>query len=142
MLFGVFLALVVGAAGFEVVGLKPDLGALIIGMLLASHPAAGLAKALFNLKDFFLVRFFLTIGLNGLPTHDTMLLALALKSVLYYLVYSGAHLRVSTALLSTLALTNFSEFGLIVAAIAAKAGGLSHEWLVAASFMISAPFNA
>ncbi|MCJ8216187.1 cation:proton antiporter family protein [Aeromonas veronii] len=155
VLFGVFLALVVGAAGFEVVGLKPDLGALIIGMMLASHPAAaGLAKALFNLKDLFLVCFFLTIGLNGLPTHDTMLLALALvlalplKSVLYYLVYSGAHLRVRTALLSTLALTNFSEFGLIVAAIAAKAGWLSYEWLVAvslalaASFMISAPLNA
>ena len=134
------------------VGLKPDLGALVIGMLIASHPAsAGLAKSLFNLKDLFLICFFLTIGLNGLPTHDTMLLALALvlalplKSALYYLVYSGAHLRVRTALLSTLALTNFSEFGLIVAAIAAKAGWISHEWLVAlslalaASFMISAP---
>ncbi len=123
-------------------------------MLIASHPAsAGLAKSLFNLKDLFLICFFLTIGLNGLPTHDTMLLALALvlalplKSALYYLVYSGAHLRVRTALLSTLALTNFSEFGLIVAAIAAKAGWISHEWLVAlslalaASFMISAPLN-
>ncbi|HHQ4943161.1 TPA: NAD-binding protein, partial [Aeromonas hydrophila] len=154
VLFGIFLALVVGAAGFEVVGLKPDLGALVIGMLIASHPAsAGLAKSLFNLKDLFLICFFLTIGLNGLPTHDTMLLALALvlalplKSALYYLVYSGAHLRVRTALLSTLALTNFSEFGLIVAAIAAKAGWISHEWLVAlslalaASFMISAPLN-
>ena len=122
------------------VGLKPDLGALVIGMLIASHPAsAGLAKSLFNLKDLFLICFFLTIGLNGLPTHDTMLLALALvlalplKSALYYLVYSGAHLRVRTALLSTLALTNFSEFGLIVAAIAAKAGWISHEWLVALS---------
>ncbi|MGL5225463.1 MAG: cation:proton antiporter [Aeromonas sp.] len=155
VLFGVFLALVVGAEGFAIVGLEPDLGALIIGMMLASHPAAsGLAKALFNLKDLFLICFFLTIGLNGLPTHDTMLLALALvlalplKSALYYLVYSGAHLRVRTALLSTLALTNFSEFGLIVAAIAAKAGWLSQEWLVAlslalaASFMISAPLNA
>ncbi|HHQ4767036.1 TPA: cation:proton antiporter [Aeromonas veronii] len=77
-----------------------------------------------------------------------LVLALPLKSALYYLVYSGAHLRVRTALLSTLALTNFSEFGLIVAAIAAKAGWLSHEWLVAvslalaASFMISAPLNA
>ncbi|PJG60192.1 cation:proton antiporter family protein [Aeromonas cavernicola] len=154
VLFGVFLALVVGAAGFEMVGLKPDLGALIIGMLLAAHPAAaGLAKALFNLKDLFLVCFFLTIGLNGLPTQETMVLALVLvlalplKSALYYLVYSGAHLRVRTALLSTLALSNFSEFGLIVAAIAAKAGWLSHEWLVAlslalaASFMVSAPLN-
>lgn len=77
-----------------------------------------------------------------------LVLALPLKSALYYLVYSGAHLRVRTALLSTLALTNFSEFGLIVAAIAAKAGWISHEWLVAlslalaASFMISAPSTA
>ncbi|MGK4473405.1 cation:proton antiporter domain-containing protein [Aeromonas molluscorum] len=155
VLLGIFLALVLGAAGFEAVGLKPDLGALIIGMMLASHPAAaGLAKALFNLKDLFLICFFLTIGLNGLPTQDAMWITLALvlalpfKSVLYYLVYSGAHLRVRTVLLSTLALTNFSEFGLIVAAIAAKAGWLSHEWLIAlslalaASFMISAPLNS
>ena len=36
-LFAIFLALVVGVGGFELVGLKGDLGALIIGMMLASH---------------------------------------------------------------------------------------------------------
>lgn len=155
MLMGITLALVLGAAAFEAVGLKPDLGALVIGMLLASHPAAaGMAKSLFSLKDLFLICFFLSIGLNGMPTQETMwmalvlMLALPLKSALYYLVYSGARLRVRTALLSTLALTNYSEFGLIVAAIAAKAGWLSHEWLVAlslalaGSFMLSAPLNS
>lgn len=155
MLMGITLALVVGAAGFEMVGLKPDLGALVIGMLLASHPAAaGMAKSLFSLKDLFLICFFLSIGLNGMPTEEAMWMALALililplKSALYYLVYSGARLRVRTALLSTLVLTNFSEFGLIVAAIAAKAGWLSHDWLIAlslalaGSFMLSAPLNS
>lgn len=154
VLMGIFLALVVGAGGFELVGLKPDLGALVMGMLLASHPASsGLAKSLFNLKDLFLVCFFVSIGLHGLPTSDTLLMAailllvLPLKSLLYYVVYCSAHLRVRTALLSTLALANFSEFGLIVGAIATKAGWLPAEWLVAislmlaASFMISAPLN-
>lgn len=154
LLTGIMLALVVGAGGFELVGLKPDLGALVIGMLLAAHPAAsGLAKSLFNFKDLLLVCFFLSIGLHGLPTTDTLLmalllvLALPLKSLLYYVVYSGIHLRVRTALLSTLALSNFSEFGLIVGAIATKAGWLPAQWLVtlslalAISFMVSAPLN-
>ena len=37
-LFGFFGAFVAGAIVFELVGLKPDLGALIIGALLGSHP--------------------------------------------------------------------------------------------------------
>nr|WP_257713167.1 cation:proton antiporter [Vibrio neptunius] len=37
VLFGIFFALVVGAGLFELVGMKPDLGALILGMLLAGH---------------------------------------------------------------------------------------------------------
>jgi len=37
VLFGLFMALVIGAAGFELVGLKADLGALILGALVADH---------------------------------------------------------------------------------------------------------
>ncbi len=40
VLFGIFFALVVGAGLFEFVGMKPDLGALILGMLLAGHKKA------------------------------------------------------------------------------------------------------
>lgn len=54
VLFGIFFALVVGAGSFQLVGMKPDLGALILGMMLASHhKASELSKALFNLKELF-----------------------------------------------------------------------------------------
>jgi glutathione-regulated potassium-efflux system ancillary protein KefC len=51
VLYGAFLALVAGYALFEAVGVKGDLGALVVGMLLATHPATSdLAKSLFHLK--------------------------------------------------------------------------------------------
>ena len=155
VLYGAFLSLVVGYSLFEAVGVKGDLGALIIGMLLASHPAtAGLAKSLFHLKELFLVGFFLSVGLGALPDLSMvvmallLLLVLPLKSGLYLLVLMRFRLRTRTGVLSTLALTNYSEFGLIVAAIAATAGWLSAEWLVvislalAGSFVLAAPLNA
>ena len=40
-LFGLFAALVLGAEAFDLVGLKADLGALILGVLLAKHRRAG-----------------------------------------------------------------------------------------------------
>jgi predicted Kef-type K+ transport protein len=46
-LFGLFLALVAGASAFDIMGLKADLGALVIGVLIAKHPRASeLAKRL------------------------------------------------------------------------------------------------
>jgi len=155
VLYGAFLSLVVGYSLFEAVGVKGDLGALIVGMLLASHPAtAGLAKSLFHLKELFLVGFFISVGLGALPNLSMvvmaalLLLALPLKSALYHLLLMRFGLRTRSGVLSTLALTNYSEFGLIVAAIAATAGWLSAEWLVvislalAGSFVLAAPLNA
>ena len=58
-LCGLFLALVVGAGGFTVVGLKADLGALFVGVLVGSHPKAKeLSKSLVGLTDLLLVGFF------------------------------------------------------------------------------------
>ncbi len=155
VLYGAFLALVAGYSLFEAVGVKGDLGALIIGMLLASHPAtAGLAKSLFHIKELFLVGFFLSVGLGALPNLSMVLMALLLllvlplKSALYYGVLSRFGLRTRTNVLSTLSLTNYSEFGLIVAALAVTSGWLSAEWLVAislavaGSFVLAAPLNA
>jgi voltage-gated potassium channel Kch len=155
VLYGAFLSLVVGYSLFEAVGVKGDLGALVVGMLLAAHPAtAGLAKSLFHLKELFLVGFFLSVGLGALPDASTVLMALALllvlplKSALYHGVLMRFGLRTRTGVLSTLALTNYSEFGLIVAAIAVGAGWLSAQWLVvislalAGSFVLAAPLNA
>ncbi|MCL6416687.1 cation:proton antiporter [Aestuariirhabdus sp. Z084] len=154
VLCGLFFALILGAELFYLVGLKPDLGALIAGMLIASHTKAEeMAKALFNLKELFLVAFFLNIGLTGLPTLDMALvavlivLALPFKVALYFFIISLFGFRARTSLLSSLTLANYSEFGLIVAAIGWKSGLLSGDWLVvialalAISFLVSSPLN-
>ena len=57
VLLGVLIPLA-GAALFENVGLKPDLGALVCGILLAQHDRADeLAKSMLSFKDLFLIGF-------------------------------------------------------------------------------------
>ncbi|MEM8784208.1 MAG: cation:proton antiporter family protein [Planctomycetota bacterium] len=140
---------------FELVSMKPDLGALIAGLLIGSHRKAGeLAKSLLGLKDLLLVAFFLTIGLNGLPGLEQLGIAIGLvllvplKVVLFFWLMTKFRLRSRTATLSSLALANASEFGLIVGALGAEKGWISGEWLVilaisvSLSFILAAPFNA
>lgn len=154
VLSGIFFALVVGAGLFHLVGVKPDLGALVLGMLLAGHrKASELSKSLFNLKELFLVCFFLNIGLSEQPTIQGFMLAilfllmLPVKGVLYFLVLNRFKFRVRTSLLASLSLFNYSEFGLIVGGLAFKMGWMSGDILVAVaiavslSFLIAAPLN-
>ncbi|NVN51956.1 cation:proton antiporter family protein [Mycolicibacterium hippocampi] len=153
-LFGIVMALVPGYALFTALGLKGDLGALIIGVLLASHPASSeLARSLFHIKELLLVGFFVSIGLTGLPDLPTigvallMLLLLPFKAAWYVLLLSRLKLRFRTALLAGLGLMNYSEFGLIVVSVGVSAGMLAEAWLVemsiavALSFVVSALFN-
>ncbi|PSW85005.1 cation:proton antiporter family protein [Photobacterium damselae] len=147
VLYGIFLALVAGAGLFESVGIKPDLGALILGMMLASHPKASeLSKSLFNIKEILLVCFFLNIGLAETPTLDGLLMALVLmlilplKGILYYLVFHLFRFRVRTSLLGTLTLFNYSEFGLIVGGVAYKLGWLPGNFLVVIAIAVSLSF--
>lgn len=134
--------------------MKPDLGALILGMLMSAHPRASeMAKSLFNLKELFLVCFFLNIGLSEQPTMQGLLIALMLllllplKGLLYYLIFSGFKFRVRTSLFATLSLFNYSEFGLIVGGIAYQMGIMPGSVLVAIaiavslSFVLAAPLN-
>lgn len=154
VLYAVFLALVAGAGFFEAVGMKPDLGALIIGMLMAAHGRASeMAKSLFNLKELFLVCFFLNIGLSEQPTWQglfialILLLLLPLKGLIYYLIFNQFKFRVRTSLFATLTLFNYSEFGLIVGGIAYQMGIMPGSVLIAIaiavslSFMLAAPLN-
>ena len=154
ILCGLFLALGVGAEYFSLVGLKPDLGALVVGVLIAGHPRAGeLSKALFGFKELMLVGFFLSIGMTGLPTLQMLAasfllcLLLPLKAGIYHLIVSRFGLRARTCLFSSLTLTNFSEFGLIVASIAVAQNLLPSEWLlimamtVSISFALSSPLS-
>ena len=151
ILFGITLALV-GADIFEMVGIKADVGALVFGMLLANHPKADeLAKALFGFKELFLVGFFLSVGMTAAPGWTEVMIALLfiaflpLKVALYFGLFNLFYLRSSTSWRTSLNLANYSEFGLIVGAIAASAGWLSKEWLavfavvMSISFILSAP---
>ena len=154
LLLGLVLAIGVGGAGFDLVKLKPDLGALFLGVLLAnSSKAAELSETLMGLKDLLLVGFFLTIGLSGLPSLSTLFTAcffiilMPLKSVLFFYLFTRFRLRARTSLLATLGLTNYSEFGLIVMMTGVQAGLIGNEWLLAmalalsVSFLVSSPLN-
>lgn len=152
-LFGFTLA-IGGAALFELVGIKGGVGALVLGVMLSStRQATELSKALLTFKDVFLIGFFLSIGLAGVPESKALALAalmlflLPCKAALMFVMLTAGRVRVRTAVLASLALANYSEFGLIVAAIAVSTGTLSEPWVtalavaLALSFVISAPLN-
>ncbi len=95
----------------------------------------------------FLVGFFLQIGIGGLPDTNAMIFAtvvallLPLKGMLFFFLFLSFRLRARSAFLSASSLTNYSEFGLIVASVVLP------QWLtplaisVALSFVISAQLN-
>jgi hypothetical protein len=154
-LFGIAVAIVPGYVLFTEVGLKGDLGALLMGVMLASHPSASeLSRSLFHIKEILLVGFFVSIGLTGLPDLPTigvallMLLLLPLQGIGYVMLLRLLHLRNRTSLLAGLALMNYSEFALIVVSIGVKADLLASAWLVeisiavALSFVVAALFNS
>lgn len=146
VLYGFLLALG-GAEIFELVGLKGDLGALVLGVLIANDPKAEeMAKTMLGFKDLFLLGFFLSIGMSGPLTFETVAIAALItplvffKSALFFGLLTGFKLRARTALLATVNLTNFSEFGLIVAAIGVANGWIANEWLIVIAIALSLSF--
>ncbi len=154
MLFGILMT-VAGYSGFELVGLKGNLGALMVGMLFATDPKAPeLADRLLGFKDLFLIGFFLNIGISGSPTFTGFLIALLLalvmpfKTGLFFILLTRFKLRARTSLLASLSLSNYSEFGLIVGSIGVANGWISSEWMVviaialSLTFIMAAPLNS
>ena len=153
ILLGVLLPLT-GAGLFELVGLKQDLGALVFGMLLANHERAEeLSKTMMGFKDLFLVGFFLTIGLSGVPSPEAfgiaffLALLMPLKIVLFFALLTRFKLRARTSVLTSFNLANYSEFGLIVGAAGVAKGWITIEWLVifavslSITMIMAAPLN-
>ncbi len=153
-LCGLFLALVAGAKGFESVGLKADLGALFVGVLIGQHPKSKeLGKSLGSIIDILLIGFFLSIGLKGLPDWTGfgvavgLTLLVPLKSALFLGLFTRFHLRARTSWMSTLSLATYSEFGLIVMAVGVKKGWVGGDWLtivaiaLSLSILVAAPLN-
>ncbi|GAB3182256.1 cation:proton antiporter [Nesterenkonia halophila] len=155
VLFGAAMALGPGYWLFDSLGIKGDLGALVIGLLLARHPRAEeLSKALFSVKELFLIGFFLTIGMQAVPTLADLALAVLLCMVLlpvktagFILLARQLGLRNRTAALSGLVLGNFSEFALIVGAVGVSGGLIDDDQLtvvavaVALSMVLSSLVN-
>ena len=154
ILIGFVLALG-GAQVFEMFNLKGDLGALVVGALIAGHSLSDdLAKSLLGFKELFLVAFFLSIGLQGLPTMEILtgsiilLMLIPLKVALFYWLLTRFNLMATTASRTSLVLANYSEFGLIVASIAVSVGWLTTEWLLidavalSLSFVLAAVLNS
>jgi uncharacterized membrane protein len=108
---------------------------------------------LLDFKDFFLIGFFLSIGLGGIPpvgalaVAGLMLVLLPMKSGLFFVLFNRFHLRNRTALQTSLSLSSYSEFGLIVAVASQANGILDQEWvstiavIVASSFVVAAAAN-
>lgn len=153
VLLGVLVAL--GSARcFGLLDLKPDLGPLVAGAVLGSHPKADeLADTLLGFKNLFLTAFFVNVGMSGLPDASMFAIALGLvllapaKGALFEWLLLRFKMRARSALFSSLTLANYSEFGLIVAALAAGEGWLGREWLIilalalSISFLVGAPLN-
>lgn len=154
VLYGFLLALS-GAELFSLLGLKADLGALVAGLVVAnSQKSEELSKTLLNFKEFFLVAFFLSIGLTGTPEwwmlgiSFVFIMLIPLKGFFYFWILTRFRLRARTSFWISLSLSNYSEFALIVISMAVSASWLSSEWLlifsitVSLSFLISSPMNS
>lgn len=124
-------------------------------MLFASYPKASeLSEKLLGFKDLFLIGFFLNIGISGSLTLPLIITAfllsiiMPLKTGLFFIILTRFKLRARTSLLASLNLSNYSEFGLIVASIGVSNGWIGTEWLVilavalSMTFIMAAPVNS
>ena len=145
VLFGAVMALGPGYVAFESVGIHGDLGALAMGLLFAGHPRSGeLSKSLFSVKELFLVGFFVVIGLQAAPSWSDLGMALILCAVLlpfnfvsFYLMGRLFGLRNRTSIRTSLALSNFSEFALIVVAVGVGNGVFDNSWLTITALAVA-----
>lgn len=143
VLYSLLLALG-GAELFELVDLKGDLGALVLGILVARHHKADeVAKIMFGFKNLFLLGFFLSIGLSGPLTMEAIFVGVAvtplalLKSGLFFGLFTRFGLRARTSARASLTLANYSEFGLIIAALGVANGWLDSHWLIVLATALS-----
>ena len=149
IVFGTTCALLPGYVLFEAVGVKGDLGALVIGVILGRHVRAmELSQAMWSVKNLFLVGFFVSIGfsIEGTVGVEHFLVAVALvaiiplQTVAYVVLLRWQGLRTRTAMLTALALANNSEFALIVTAVGVETDLLDTEWLIVVSLAVALSF--
>ena len=154
VLSALFFAMGAGYQFFYSVDLKGDLGALILGVVISNHhKSKEMAKSLLSFKELMLVGFFLSVGMQGLPSDTViyaalgLILVLPIKTWLYLYITGVFGLRSRTSLFTAISLGNYSEFGLIVAGLGVTNGILPVDWLlvmaitVSISFAVASPFS-
>jgi hypothetical protein len=119
-----------------------------------SKKSEELSKTLLNFKEFFLVAFFLRIGLIDdlqgwmFGVSLVLILFIPVKSFLYFWILTRFKLRARTSFWTSLSLSNYSEFALIIGSSAVTSGLLQGDWLlifvltVTLSFLISSLLNS
>lgn len=147
VLYGVVLAFVPGYWLFDFFHVKGDLGALVMGMLLASHPKSNeLSHILLSIKEFMLIGFFVSIGLSATPSLGQagfaliLLLLIPINTVAYAIILRASGLTPRTTTLTSLTLSNFSEFAIILVAMTSATGLLDKSWMVTFSLAVSFSF--
>ncbi len=148
VLMSIVVAVILGGYGFEHIGLSSELGALVMGALIAGHPkSVEISEKLWGIKELFLIAFFVSIGLKGMPSSSDWLFAsvmtimLPLQTIVFFALLVLFRLKARTSFLTSVSLTSFSEFALIVAAI------IMPEWIVplalcvTLSFLLASPIN-
>lgn len=150
------IGIAVGAYSFfELAGVSGSLGSLIAGILLSGHPVAErFSEALISVRELLLVGFFIQIGLGGLPDAGGFLIAailvvfLVAKAAAFIVILGRVGMSDRTSALSGIILSNYSEFGLIVMAVAVEQGVLPKSWTsimavaVAGSFIVGSVMMA
>ena len=147
ILVGLLLALVLGYTFFDFTGVKGELGALVIGALIANHPKSEeISQALFTLKEFLLIGFFLSIGINSQLSIQNILAGAVLclfllpRGILYFVSSNRIKFRARTSLFTSITLTTYSEFSLIIVSIGHFQGLLSQDWLTITAVAVSLSF--
>ncbi|MHC9789538.1 cation:proton antiporter [Corynebacterium diphtheriae] len=146
VLTGVGIA--VGAYSFfELAGVSGSLGSLVAGIVLSGHPVSQrLSHALISVRELLLVAFFIHIGLGGIPDAAGLGIAailvafLAVKAAVFFAILPLMGMGVRTTILAGLTLANYSEFGLIVTAVAVSHGALPDQWLPIMAIAVGASF--
>ena len=139
MVFGVYI--------FDLLGLKGDLGALYMGLLLAGHKKTReIVESIFYIKELCLIFFFVSIGLKGLLSLDVFLLSLCiclllpLKLALFFLIFKFLGLPLRSNFFSTISLTNYSEFGFIVSSVCISNALLPESFMITLAISLSVSF--
>jgi len=120
------------------IGLSMEMGALIAGVAISSFPyCVHITAKVLPLRDFFLTLFFLSIGMK-IPVPDTSMLIMAVVIVLFVIasrfltIYpllslSGSGRR--TSFITSLNLSQISEFSLVVAALGVDYGHIDQRMM-------------